>query len=148
MKMMCIAEMQTEEGPCQNTQNSHIVLSFLINHWVDDVCKAYKRVNVFLKRKRRGSYCHGNITLNIPDLLRRQHQSISYCVSFLMRITGAKFQLQCLQISISFCDLSLHCNHLWGHHLNISRTREDVKKTAFFVILKCLSNKPNLVFSF
>ena len=76
---------------------------------------------------------------NIPDLLPRQHQSLSYCVSFLMCITGAKFQLQCLNISISFRDWSLHCNHLRGHRLIISRTREDIEKTAFLFIFKCLS---------
>ena len=76
-------------------------------------------------------------------LLSWQHQNMHYCVSFLRYITGAKFQLQRLNISRDIldliCNLSPYCNHFLRHHfypftLNISKTRKDIvnKKTPFF----------------
>ena len=66
--------------------------------------------------------------------------------------TGAKFHLQCINISRDILDFVI-CLHtvatydvITFFNLNISRMREDItkKKTPFFFILKGLSNKLNL----
>ena len=86
-----------------------------------------------------------------------QHCRMRLYVSFLRDITGAKFRIQCCNISRDIPDFVI-CLHTVTTYdvityfllnLNTFRTREDIakKKKSFFYILKGLSNKLNLVFT-
>ena len=135
--------MQTEEGPCQTHKISTLCLvSSLTIEWTMFV-KPTEGWMSFSKQRDLEAIAMAASHGNIPDRLPRQHQSIKYCFFFLMPllVPSCSYNASIFPETFLICDLSLLCNHLWGHHLNISRTWEDIEKTVFFFILKCLSKR-------
>jgi len=95
-----------------------------------------------------------------PRVLPRQQHNRCHSVSFMMYISGAKFEECCSNISGDILDSVCYC--LSGtiydvitfliciiQNVNISETKKDIpkRKMPFFFTLKSLSNKQQLFFT-